>query len=307
MFLPHDANGVVLESRRICRNGTTTDAETLRRLAELLTPPEDVDAVSWLERQVATVRAYVRDYARICETNPEQAREWGGYMLETRLIKSTRSAWEVLTNIVDRWREAQAEADVAARQAAAEARTAEARAVAERLDDLAGLARNGEPAFARDLRAAGQAAPLRRDHIADHAAARRVVEAAHAEGRAPTLAEINTAVAAVPALDEPLDKNAKILDTPRSTSGVTPLPPMPPMQHVVEPPPRELTEDEEAEIRERGRRREGQVAFTNEQLLSRRINTIVREFTERAGRPPTPEESEEISRLVRGSQGATGT
>jgi hypothetical protein len=71
MFLPRDELGAVLESRRICRGGTTADADTLRRLTELLTPPEDVDLAGWLERQVAMVRAYVRDYATICEGDPE--------------------------------------------------------------------------------------------------------------------------------------------------------------------------------------------------------------------------------------------
>lgn len=299
LFTPVDADGVVLESRRI-----RADTETLRRLEELLTPPEDVDGAAWLERRVASVAAYVRDYATICTADPEQAHNWGGPMLEPRLLKGQRSAWEVLERIVDRWRENQATARASARVAAVEAGRAEARAVADRLAELEQLARVGEPAFARELRAAGQAAPPRRDHAADHAAAVIAAAAAHAAGREPTLAELEAAVANVPTLTAPADTDAIFLDSPPATPGVTPLLLLPPMQHVVEPPPRELTEDEEAEIRERGRRREGQLA--REQLLSQRINAIFREFTERAGRTPTHEEAEQIRRRIRGEE-ATGT
>mgnify|MGYP000116563954 FL=1 len=292
---PIEAGGTPLESRRI-----RPDTETLRKLAELLTPPEDVDGEAWLDRQVATVVGYVRDYAAICAADPEQARQWGGDMLEPRIRKGVRSAWETLTRIVDRWREDQAAAAAAAREAAAEAGRAEARAVVERLAELEQLARLGEPAFARALRATGQAAPAPRDHVADHAAALAAVAAARAAGRAPTLGDVDAAV------------QASTSATLRSPGGApvhvgevlfTPLPPLPPMQHVGEPPARELTEDEEAAIRERGRRREDQPVSDAD---SHRINVFVSEFTERAGRPPTPGELDQISRLVRG-EGATGT
>lgn len=299
MFVPRDELGEVLESRRICRNGTTTDADTLRRLTELLTPPDDVDAASWLDRQVETVRRYVRDYATICEGDPKQAHEWGGYMLETRPIKGKRSAWEVLTNIVDRWREAQAAAVVAAREAAAEARVAEAHAVAERLAELEHLARVGEPAFARELRAAGQRSTAPRDHVADHAAAVAAVAAARAAGREPTLAEVNAAVAAVPG---PADTIAIFLDS-SPPLGVTPLP-HPPMQHVGEPPVRELTEDEEAEIRERARSEDADAE--PERSVGERIHDAIRHFRELAGRAPTESEANEIRRRVCGEE-ATGT
>jgi len=85
-----------LESRRI-----KPDADTLRRLAELLTPPEDVEPGAWLDRQVELVSGYVRDYATICAADPEQAHHWGGHMLETRLLKGQASAWETTTRIVD--------------------------------------------------------------------------------------------------------------------------------------------------------------------------------------------------------------
>ena len=106
------------------------------------------------------------------------------------------------------------------------------------------LARLGEPAFARALRATGQAAPAPRDHVADHAAALAAVAAARAAGRAPTLGDVDAAV------------QASTSATLRSPGGApvhvgevlfTPLPPLPPMQHVGEPPARELTEDEENE------------------------------------------------------------
>lgn len=292
---PVELGGTPLESRRI-----RADTETLRKLAELLTPPEDVDGDGWLERQVATVTSYVRDYAAICAADPEQARQWGGDMLEPRIRKGVRSAWETLTRIVDRWREDQAAAREAAREAAAEAGRADARAVVERLAELERLARLGEPAFARALRAAGQAAPAPRDHVADHAAALAAVAAARAAGRSPTLADVDEAV------------QASTSATLRSPGGApvhvgevlfTPLPPLPPMQHVGEAPARELTEDEEAAIRERGRRREDQPVSDAD---GHRINVFVSEFTERAGRPPTPGELDQISRLVRG-EGATGT
>ena len=312
MFTPRDAAGAVLESRRI-----RPDTDTLRRLAELLTPPEDVDVTAWIERQVATVRAYVRDYAAICGADPEQARQWGGDMLEPQIRKGVRSAWETLTRIVDRWREAQAAAAVAARDAAAEARRAEVRAVAERLAELEHLARVGEPALARELRAAGSPlAPPRRDHVADHAAAVAAAASARAAGREPTLADLNAAIATVPALGEgPVDTIATFLDSSAlATSSVTPLPPLPPMQHVVgEPPVRELSDDEEAEIRERGRRREDdlladdQTDEDEELRIGQRINAAFREFTETRRRSPTADEAEQIRRRARGEEEATGT
>lgn len=289
---PVEAGGTPLESRRV-----HADVDTLRRLAELLTPPEDVDDYAvevWRERRVASVTAYVDDYAKICAVDPEQARQWGGDMLEPRIRTGVRSAWQTLTRIVDRWREEQAAAAAAARDAAAEARRAEARAVAERLAELEQLARHGEPAFARELRAAGQVAPPLRDHAADHAAAAAAVAAALAAGREPTLAEVTAAVAVVPACGE--------------RPATTPLPPLPPMQHVGEPPVRELSEGDEAEIRERGRQREARASTgVDEQRARQRINEVFREFRERVGRSPTPEEADEIRRQVRGVEGATGT
>lgn len=296
MFTPADADGVVLESRRI-----RPDVETLRRLTELLTPPEDVDAAAWLERRIASVTAYVRDYAVICTADPEQAHNWGGPMLEPRLLKGQRSAWEVLERIVDRWREDQAAARASARVAAVEAARAEARAVEDRLDELEQLARHGEPAFARELRAAGQAAPPRRDHVADYAAARTAVEAARTAGREPTLAEIAAAVAAVPALDT----DARNLEMP-ATPGLTPLPPLPPIRPAVEPPPRELSDDEEAEIRQRGRQREAAIGRVERQTVGQRIHEAIKRFRELARRDPTPEEAAEIRRRA-GGQEATGT
>lgn len=309
---PVGLGGTPLESRRI-----RPDTETLRKLTELLTPPEDVDGDAWVERQVATVAGYVRDYAAICAVDPEQARQWGGDMLEPRIRKGTRSAWDTLTRIVDRWREDQAAAAAAAHEAAAEAGRAEARAVAERLIELEQLARHGEPAFARELRATGQAAPPRRDHVADHAAALAAVAAARAAGRAPTLAAVDAAVAGVPALapepepDAPArpDTAAIFLDSPVTTSSVTPLPPLPPMQHVGEPPVRELSEDEEAAIRGRGSSREDQAARAGdvELHIRQRINAAFKSFTERCGRSPTPEQAEQIRRRIRGEEEATGT
>jgi len=237
----------------------------------------------------------------ICAGDPEQAHSWGGWMLETRLGKGTVSAWVTLTRIVDRWREAQAAAATAAQTAAAEGRHAEARAVAERLAELEQHARHGETPGEREVRV--QLGRPARDHRADHAAALAVVGAARAAGRAPQIAEVNAAVAQVPALVDGTALNIPAAER----SGVTPLPQLPPMQHVGEPPARELTDEEEAAIRETGRRREGQVGLDAEQLLSRRVSRFVREFINRTGRAPTPEESEQISRLVRGQKGATGT
>jgi hypothetical protein len=128
---------------------------------------------------------------------------------------------------------------------------------------------------------------------------------ARAAGREPTLAEVNTAVAAVPVRGERPDTIAIFLDSPPATSGVTPLPPLPPMQHVGEPPARELSDDEEAAIRERGRQREAE-ADHDDRPVGEFINEAIRRFRQLAGRSPTESEANEIRRRFCGEE-ATGT
>lgn len=282
--------GVVLESRRI-----RPDAETLRRLAELLTPPEDVDGPAWLEREVASVTAYVRDYAKICAADPEQARQWGGDMFETRIRKGVRSAWDTLTRIVDRWREAQAVARAGARALAEDTRRADAAALAERLAELEQLAGRGETPGEREARLLLKLPA--RDHAADHRAALDLVRAGQQRGRPPTLAELNAAVAAVPAIVEPV---------------ATPLPELPAMQRT-EPGRPPLTEEDEEQLRERGRQREAaaargpapRAAVTDPQALTS-VRLAVAEFRRLMRRDPTRAELEEINRRARGEED-TGT
>lgn len=271
-----------LESRRI-----RPDADTLRRLAELLTAPDDVDPGAWLDRQVELVSGYVRDYATICEADPEQAHHWGGNMLEVRPLKGQRSAWETLTRIVDRWREAQAAAREAERSSDALARAAGTRAVAERLAELELEARAGETPGARAIRE--QLGLPERDRARDHAAAVAAVEAARAAGRPVTLAEVEAAVAASGAL--------VVAPLPAPGMARAPAPERPP-----------LTPEDEGRIRSAGRRREQQARRAEVDAIetNRRINEALRLFCERAGRPPNAAEAEEIRRRFGGGE-ATGT
>lgn len=278
LFVPTTADGAPLESRRI-----RPDADTLRRLAELLTPPDDVDAQAWTAREVERVRSYVTTYAEICRADPEQARSWGSRMLETRT-----TAWETTMRIVDRWREEQAAAATAEREAQAHAAAAEARAVAERLAELEQLARTGETPGEREVRE--QLGLPARDHRADHAAALAAQRAAREAGRPLALADLNAAVRAAPGPVEPAS---------------TPLPALPSMARVApeagRPP---LTEDEEDALRLQGQLR---VEVDDEfDLVGRRISVAIAEFERLARRPPTTRELEEIKRRASGEE-ETGT
>lgn len=268
LFVPTTAEGTPLESRRI-----RPDTETLRRLADLLTPPEDVDAETWIAREVERVRAYVRDYATICKADPEQARAWGSRMLE-----SQTTAWETTQRIVDRWREAEAAARRAEREAQAAAREADRRAVAERLAELEQLARRGETPGERDARVGmGLAA---RDHRADHAAAQAAQKAATAAGRPLTLAELNAAVRAAPA--------------PAPTAA-TPLPELPAMQRA-EPGRPPLTDAASGRPQRAG--------ITDEQALTR-LRLAIAEFRRVARRDPNTSEMKQIEAAASGKE--TGT
>ncbi len=140
----------------------------------------------------------VTDFSAICAQNREEAKFW----LAPRMLdlipspKSTsgKSRWETIVSVVGSWRAERRVQEQEAHQRREQGRAAERQRVADRMAELEGLARNGEPAFARQLRESGQKSTPVVDFKACLSAAQEAVADARRGGRDPTLEEIERAV-----------------------------------------------------------------------------------------------------------------
>lgn len=143
----------------------------------------------------------VTDFSAICAQNREEAKFWlAPRMLDTipsPQSKSGKSRWETIVSVVGSWRAERRVQEQEAHQRREQARAAERQRVEDRLVELEGLARNGEPAFARQLRESGQKSTPVVDYKACLSAAQEAVADARRGGRDPTLEEIERAVGAV--------------------------------------------------------------------------------------------------------------
>lgn len=160
-------------------------------------PDDDVFAVAIARYEY--VVSVCRDFATMAAVDWHgQETFWKPGMLSLIVgKKATMSPWEAVERNVEQWRREQRVREQSEQASTAQAGELERRAVEDRLADLAHLAQHGEPRFAQELRSAGQPVDTR-DHAADLAAARAAVEAARGQGRAPTIAEVNAAIQAVP-------------------------------------------------------------------------------------------------------------
>ncbi len=140
----------------------------------------------------------VTDFSAICAQNREEAKFWlAPRMLDTipsPQSKSGKSRWETIVSVVGSWRAERRVQEQEAHQRREQARAAERQRVEDRLVELEGLARNGEPAFARALRESGQKSTPVVDYKACLSAAQEAVADARRGGRDPTLEEIERAV-----------------------------------------------------------------------------------------------------------------
>ena len=138
------------------------------------------------------------DFSAICAQNREEAKFWlAPRMLDTipsPQSKSGKSRWETIVSVVGSWRAERRVQEQEAHQRREQARAAERQRVEDRLVELEGLARNGEPAFARALRESGQKSTPVVDYKACLSAAQEAVADARRGGRDPTLEEIERAV-----------------------------------------------------------------------------------------------------------------
>ena len=140
----------------------------------------------------------VTDFSAICAQNREEAKFW----LAPRMLdlvpspqsKSGKSRWETIVSVVGSWRAERRVQEQEAHQRREQGRAAERQRVADRMAELENLARNGEPAFARQLRESGQKSTPVVDHKACLSAAQEAVADARRGGRDPTLEEIERAV-----------------------------------------------------------------------------------------------------------------
>ena len=140
----------------------------------------------------------VTDFSAICAQDREQAKFW----LAPRMLdlvpspqsKSGKSRWETIVSVVGSWRAERRVQEQEAHQRREQGRAAERQRVADRMAELENLARNGEPAFARQLRESGQKSTPVVDHKACLSAAQEAVADARRGGRDPTLEEIERAV-----------------------------------------------------------------------------------------------------------------
>jgi len=140
----------------------------------------------------------VTDFSAICAQDREQAKFW----LAPRMLdlvpspqsKSGKSRWETIVSVVGSWRAERRVQEQEAHQRREQGRAAERQRVADRMAELENLARNGEPAFARQLRESGQKSTPVVDYKACLSAAQEAVADARRGGRDPTLEEIERAV-----------------------------------------------------------------------------------------------------------------
>lgn len=140
----------------------------------------------------------VTDFSAICAQDREEAKFW----LAPRMLaivpapKSTsgKSAWDTIRSVVASWRAERRIQEQEAHQRREQGRAAERQRVADRMAELENLARNGEPAFARQLRESGQKSTPVVDYKACLSAAQEAIADARRGGRDPTLEDIERAV-----------------------------------------------------------------------------------------------------------------
>lgn len=201
--------------------GQASDSPALRLLTALaeLHPPTADPSQRWKPKNRAHITAaeslldqdsdpgwldevidIVTDFSAICSKNREEAKFW----LAPRMLDlvpspksvSGKSRWETIKSVVASWRvEQRAQAEEGQRQREV-GLAAERQRVADRLAELESLAKNGEPAFARQLRESGQRCTPVVDYKACLSAAQEAIADARRGGRDPTLEEIETAVSA---------------------------------------------------------------------------------------------------------------
>lgn len=140
----------------------------------------------------------VQDFAVLCKERPAEAQFWRApRMLAIEPApKSTsgKSAWDTIKSVVADWRAEQRVQALETQRLREQAKASERQRVTDRLAELEGLARNGEPAFARQLRESGQKSTPVVDYKVCLSAAQEAVADARRGGRDPTVEEIERAV-----------------------------------------------------------------------------------------------------------------